>query len=229
MDLKNVEEIYTLSPLQETVLADNMQGCGQLICEVLGLNVEKLKQAWQLTVDRHSVLRTLFVCKNLERPRQVVIKQLKVAIFKQDWSTLSLPETVLKLDNFLESEREQVFWSSSTVPLARLSVCRMPEQVYQVILTYHHLILDKHSCYLLLNELFANYQEGDRPKMQLKESLVFKDYINWLKKQDKSKAEVFWSQSLKGVSAPTPLVIEQYLGGASGTCDRSTEASVLAT
>ncbi|MGI2903868.1 amino acid adenylation domain-containing protein [Tolypothrix sp. VBCCA 56010] len=220
MDLKNIEEIYTLSPVQETVLADNMQGCGQLICEVLGLNVEKLKQAWQLTVDQQSVLRTLFVGKNLERPRQVVIKQLKVAIFKQDWSSLSLRETVLKLDNFLESEREQLFRSSSTVPLARLSVCRMSEQVYQVILTYHHLILDKHSCYLLLNEIFANYQEGDRPtNLQLKESLVFKDYINWLKKQDKSKAEVFW-KSLKGVSAPTPLVIEQYLGGASGTCDR---------
>lgn len=216
MDLKNVEEIYRLSPIQETVLADNVQGCGQLICEVVGeLNVEKLEQAWQLTVDRQPVLRTLFVWKNLEHPQQVVIKQLKVTIFKQDWSALSLSETVIKLNNFIESEREQVFRSSSTVPLARLSLCRMSEQVYQVILTYHRLILDKHSCYLLLNEIFANSQGYDCPKnLQLKESLVFKDYIHWLKKQDKSKAEVFWSQSLKGVSATTPLVIEQYLGGA---------------
>lgn len=221
MDLKNVEQIYRLSPIQERVLANNMQGCGQLICQVLGeVNFEKLEQAWQLMVDRQSVLRTLFVWKNLERPQQVVIKQLKVAIFKQDWSALSLPETDLKLDNFIESEREQVFRSSSTVPLARLSLCHISEQVHQVVLTYHPLILDKHSSYLLLNEIFTNYQSCPK-NLQLQENLVFKDYINWLKKQDKSKAEVFWSQLLKGVSAPTPLAIAQYLGGASGTnCDR---------
>ncbi|MEG4941339.1 amino acid adenylation domain-containing protein [Microcoleus sp. F4-D5] len=221
MELKNVEDIYTLSPIQETVLADNMQGCGQLICEVQGeLNVEKLEQAWQLTVNRHSVLRTLFVWKNLSRPRQVVIKELKAVIFKQDWSSLSLSETVRKLDNFIESEKQHGFQFDSTIPLARLSLCRMSKQVYQLVLTYHQLILDKHSCYLLLNEVFANYQ-GCYENHQLTDSAPFKDYITWLKKQDNSKAEVFWCQRLKGVSEPAPLVIEQYSGGASGTsCDR---------
>ena len=217
MELKNVEDIYMLSPIQEAVLADNMQGCGQLICEVQGeLNFEKLEQAWQLTVNRHSVLRTLFVGKNLSRPRQVVIKELKVVIFKQDWSSLSLSETIRKLDDFIESEKQQSCQSYSAIPLARLSLCRMSKNVYQLILTYHPLILDKHSSYLLLNEVFANYQACYKNR-QLKDSAPFKDYITWLKKQDKSKAEVFWSQWLKGVPEPTPLVIEQYSGGASGT------------
>jgi hypothetical protein len=157
MEAKSVEDIYMLSPVQETVLGDNMQDCNQLICEVQGeLNIEKLELAWQLTVNRHSVLRTLFVWKNLLRPRQVVIKELKVVIFKQDWSSLSLSETVRNLNNFIESEKQQGFRSYSTIPLARLSLCRTSKQVYQLVLTYHQGILDKHSCYLLLNEVFAN-------------------------------------------------------------------------
>ncbi len=205
MDIKNVRDIYRLSPVQEAVLGDDRPGCGQLICEVRGeLDFDKLEQAWQQTVEQQPVLRTLFVWKNLERPQQVVVKKLKVALLKQDCSE--------SIESFLEREREQMV-RQDALPLARLAVCRMSEQVQQVVMTYHNLIMDKHSSYLLLREVWSNY--GDRT-INREEIPAFKDYISWLKKQDRSNAEAFWSQWLKGVSPSTPLAIARYGGTASG-------------
>jgi len=205
MDIKNVRDIYQLSPVQEAVLGDERPGCGQLICEVRGeLDFDKLEQAWQQTVEQQPVLRTLIVWKNLERPQQVVVKKLKVALLKQNCSE--------SIESFLEREREQVV-RQDALPLARLAVCRMSEQVQQVVMTYHHLITDKQSSYLLLNEVWANYRDRSRKGQEIP---AFKDYVTWLKKQERSKAEAFWSQWLKGVSPSTPLAIARYGGTASG-------------
>jgi len=59
---------------------------------------------------------------------------------------------------------------------------------------------------LVLEEVFQLYEAlCQRQDVSLAPCCPFKNYIAWLRKQDLSKAEVFWRQALSGVQAPTPL------------------------
>src|ERR1051325_5372512 len=96
MNIRDVEAIYPLSPLQEVMLSDSFQGqdlrgrIGQWTCALQGrLDVSAFERAWQQVADRHSVLRTFFVWKRVEKPLQVAHKHLAVRLAKQDWSGLS--------------------------------------------------------------------------------------------------------------------------------------------
>jgi amino acid adenylation domain-containing protein/non-ribosomal peptide synthase protein (TIGR01720 family) len=221
MLIKNVQNIYTLSPLQEQFwLNDNQpshefgQSICQLKCEIRGdLDTAQLTKAWQLAVDQQPVLRTLLVGKNLNIPRQLVVKNLKAVIYQKDLRNLSPQEITTQTDSFIDSEKAEVSCSSVNRPLARLSLCQISDQVYYLILSYHRLILDQHSSYLLLHEIFSNYQNlclnHEIQSERSPENVYFPNYINWLKQQDKSAAKAFWYDSLQGMTIPTPLTIEK--------------------
>src|ERR1041384_1909151 len=79
MKLKNVEDIYPLSPLQQGLLfhsqcaPDSGMYCEQLTGRINGpLDVAAFKRAWDAVVQRHSILRTCFVWESLDQPLHVV-------------------------------------------------------------------------------------------------------------------------------------------------------------
>ncbi len=83
MSRKNIENIYSLSPMQEGILfhALTSEEVGvyfvQLSWTLAGkLDVAAFERAWQLVVDRHPVLRTSFVWERLDKPVQVVKKKV---------------------------------------------------------------------------------------------------------------------------------------------------------
>lgn len=62
--MKNVEDIYQLSPAQEAMLASSR--LGQMSCTLSGaLDTGALEWAWQQVLNRHTILRTSFVWKRL--------------------------------------------------------------------------------------------------------------------------------------------------------------------
>jgi hypothetical protein len=74
---------------------------------------------------------------------------------------------------------------------------------------HHHLLLDGWSVSLVLNEVAAYYEAyaGGR-QIELDRPRPYKDYIDWLLKQDMPKAEAFWRGLLNGFTSPTPLGID---------------------
>ena len=71
----------------------------------------------------------------------------------------------------------------------------------------------KEICRSSLQEAFEHYaaiREGR--ELELEPARRFKDYILWLQKQDSAEAERFWRENLKGVTAPTPLVVDRMQG-----------------
>src|SRR5205085_11247173 len=92
-------------------------------------------------------------------------------------------------------------------PLFRLTLIHTAEQSYLFVFTYHHLILDRASLHLILKEGFAIYEALSREKdVRLNASLCYKDYIVWLKKQDRATTQTFWRQALEGFIAPAAMV-----------------------
>ena len=98
--------------------------------------------------------------------------------------------------------------------MLRFALIQLADDAYHFILSNHHLILDGWSLALLLKELFLLYEGICRGiDIQLERSRPFREYIAWLKKQDLSRAEAFWKQTLKGFSAPIPLGIDTQARG----------------
>jgi hypothetical protein len=76
--------------------------------------------------------------------------------------------------------------------------------------THHHLLLDGWSLPLVLGEVFQCYAAFayDRP-LSLPPLRPYRDYIAWLQRQDPAQAEAFWRRTLHGLTAPTPLGVDQ--------------------
>src|SRR5258706_1693450 len=94
--MKNVEDIYPLSPMQLGMLFETLSAPSsgiyveQLNCTLSGsLDAAAFERAWQRTVDRHAVLRTAFVWEKLEQPLQIVRQQVKLPYAYLDWQELS--------------------------------------------------------------------------------------------------------------------------------------------
>jgi non-ribosomal peptide synthetase component F len=69
------------------------------------------------------------------------------------------------------------------------------------------MLLDGWSGALVYQEALAFYQAFNRGEsLNIERPRLYKDYIEWIGKQDRSEAEAFWRRKLKGFSAATPLI-----------------------
>src|SRR5207249_285592 len=106
---KNIEAIYPLSPVQQAMLfhtlaePESAAYYSQLSCRLQGnLNVTAFRDAWQKVMNRHSILRTAFVWEGIDRPLQVVGRQVKLPFEEHDWSALPPAEQRDRLEAFLK-------------------------------------------------------------------------------------------------------------------------------
>ena len=210
---KKIEDIYTLSPMQTGMLfhslldADAKEGVyhQQLLWDVEGwLDIVRFTKAWEKIVLSHSILRTGFFWKNLEKPLQVVFQQLSIQIRLEDISNLSPEEQHEFLEKFLEQDKDNPF-SLESPPLMRLVLFQRKEDSYTFLWSHHHIILDGWSIAIILEQVMNVYEKmiNDLPcPLRLTSGPPFLEYIKWLQKQELAEAEAFWKNELKGFHAP---------------------------
>ncbi|TGV29330.1 non-ribosomal peptide synthetase, partial [Mesorhizobium sp. M00.F.Ca.ET.186.01.1.1] len=208
---RQIEDVYTLSPLQQGMLFHSLysQDSGDYVVQFAvtfqNLDVSVLEKAWQNVLDRHSILRTHFVWEGLSEPHQVVRKDVKVTLTKEDWRHLQADVQDEMLAAFLEEDRRRSF-DIAQAPLSRWVVFQTKDEEYRFVWSFHHVLLDGWSVPIVLNELLAHYaaiSEGREGK--LVPSQPFSQYIAWLKRRDREKAKPFWTDQLKGFHEPTSL------------------------
>ncbi len=213
MNGDKIEDIYELSPAQQGILFHSLYSPNSGVyfvqqCYTLrgNLNIVAFEDAWQQVVTRHTALRTSFYWENLDKPVQVVNRQVKVPLKQYDWRGIEPAFQQEQLEAFLESDRKQGF-DLSQESLIRLTLIRLSDDSYQFVWSKHHLILDGWSTALVLKDVVQRYEalcQGQNvPDTR---SRSYGDYIAWLQQQDLSKAETFWRQVLSGIQAPTPLI-----------------------
>jgi amino acid adenylation domain-containing protein len=216
MKLKNVEDAYELSPLQQGLLFHSVYApeSGVYVLQIEWLlrgeiNLKAFEHAWQQAVNRHSSLRTCFVWKNLDKPLQVVRQSVKLSITIEDWSELSDSEQQARLLDFLKADRRRGF-ELSRAPLLRLALLRLDDEHHRLIWSNHHLLLDGWSGPLILKEVFMLYQGlcWNEP-VQLAQPRPYRDYIFWLQSQSLEKAERYWREKLRGLRSPTTLALRR--------------------
>ncbi|MCQ9427427.1 amino acid adenylation domain-containing protein, partial [Pseudomonas sp. LJDD11] len=198
-----VQDLYPLSAMQQGMLFHSLydQGGGEYInqirVDIQGLDVERFRQAWQLAVDRHEVLRASFVT-GFEQPLQVIRKRVKLPFTVLDWSTQGQLDD--RLERWALDDREQGF-DLLHDPLLRLAVIRTGDNSHHLIYTSHHILMDGWSNSQLLGEVLQSYAgqvPGHKPGR-------YRDYIDWLLAQDRTVSKGFWEQQLQLLEEPTRL------------------------
>ncbi|HKH45888.1 MAG TPA: amino acid adenylation domain-containing protein, partial [Thermoanaerobaculia bacterium] len=209
---ENLESIYRMSPVQEGILfhvlnePDSGLYVRHLVAELSGaLEVERFQEAWASLLERHAVLRTSFHWQEVAHPVQVVARRVALPWEEKDWRRLSDLERQRSMAELLRDDLLRGF-DLAQPPLVRLTLVRTGEASWELIWSFHHLILDGWSLLLLLREVFSVYAglcRGRKPAVD--KAVPYKDFITWQARQDGAAAERFWRQSLAGFSAPTPL------------------------
>ncbi|NEP57979.1 MAG: non-ribosomal peptide synthetase [Symploca sp. SIO2G7] len=211
-NIQDIQDIYELSPIQKGMLFHSFYAPElglyfmQMSYKIRGnLNMVAFDRALQKLATRHTILRTSFYWEEADKPLQVVRRQVKVPLEEQDWRGIDPVEQQKRLESLVKSERERGF-NFSQAPLMRMSVIRLADQVYQILQNTHHVILDGWSDTEIIGELVQLYQAFCNGKeVSLAPGIPFKNYISWLRKQNLSRAEVYWRRILSKVKAPTPL------------------------
>src|SRR6185369_9841419 len=79
-----------------------------------------LREAWQTVVDRHAMLRTIFVGTG-EAQHQLVLKRASLFWHEEDWRGLSVDEQNARFEEYRQKDRARGF-SPLEAPLMRLSL-----------------------------------------------------------------------------------------------------------
>ena len=216
---QEIEDIYPLSPMQQGMLFHTLYErksgdyVNQMRVDVVGLEVERFRQAWQEAVDSHEVLRASFI-SDLEQPQQVIRRHMRIPFAVLDWRGTTGLEDALAA--WAQGDRQKGF-DLRNEPLLRLTVIRTDEHRYHLIYTNHHILMDGWSGSLLLGEVLQRYAG----RVATPVTGRYRDYIAWLKRQDPSASEVFWRKQLSGFEEPTRLTrsVHGDVGEAAGCGD----------
>ncbi|HXQ74208.1 MAG TPA: MupA/Atu3671 family FMN-dependent luciferase-like monooxygenase [Pyrinomonadaceae bacterium] len=183
--MKNVADVYHLTPVQRDVLNDPRSArVVQVRRKVHGeLDSEAFEQAWKELLARHTMLRTCFLTQ-LEEPVQVVRQQVKLAYERHDCG-----DKPAKLDELLEMDARHEF-DPARAPLFRVMEIRLGARLFEIVLSYHPVLLDDRSVELMFEEVLSG-STGDAP--------AYREYVAWVERQDVAGVELFYRNQSRDV------------------------------
>ncbi|GHF71761.1 amino acid adenylation domain-containing protein/non-ribosomal peptide synthase protein (TIGR01720 family) [Amycolatopsis bartoniae] len=191
-----IEDILPLSPLQQGMLFHALFDAGAedvyTVQFVLGLegavDGKRLQTAAERVLARHANLRAAFVHEEVDDPVQVVLDEVELPWAESDGD----------LDGVLARDRAARF-DLSEPPLLRMTLVKLGETDFRLVLTNHHILLDGWSLPLLIGELLALYGGTEPPRPR-----PYRDYLSWLSTRDVAASTDAWLRELDGAE-PTLL------------------------
>lgn len=200
--MKNVADVYRLTPVQREVLSDThavrVVQVRWHLCSELDSNA--LERAWEQLLARHTILRTCFLSQHLEQPVQVVRQQVKLNYQRYDWATDTPEQQQAKLHELLRADREQGF-DATRAPLFRVLEVRFNARSFELILSHHPVLLDEQSVNSMLDEVMACYDGAvENSECLLPSAPPYRDYVAWVERQDLTGAEFFWRNAFDSLS-----------------------------
>jgi non-ribosomal peptide synthase protein (TIGR01720 family) len=196
-----VEDIYPCSPMQEGLLLSQLRDPSAYMFHTIfeikdarsgKVDPEKLARSWQTLVDRHPVLRTVFIDSSYSGGSfdQLVLTKVTDNVLRVECSDSEVEEKLaaISLRNLNAMRPAKL--------CHQLTVCRTTSGRVLVKLEINHAIIDGGGVDVLLRDLTMAYDrrlpEGDGPK--------FSDYIKYIRTQSQGEALEHWKEYLGGVS-----------------------------
>ncbi|WP_177244834.1 non-ribosomal peptide synthetase, partial [Streptomyces sp. yr375] len=208
-----MDDVWPLSPLQEGLFFHAQLDAidphtpdvyvVQLTLDLDGeVNPEALRAAGQALLDRHPNLRASFHHSRTGEAVQVIARHAQLPWQEQDLRGLGEEEQGGEVVRFLAADRVRRF-DPAVGPLLRMTLLRLADRRYRLVLTNHHLLWDGWSMPLLVNELFTLYGGGGTGAGESAVPTPYRDYLRWVARQDQDAARDAWSRALAGTDGPT--------------------------
>lgn len=203
MKRKKVQNVYLLSSMQEGILfhslinKDSYNYFEHVNFTIRGdLDLSLFEKSFNLLIERHEALRTVFAYKNVKRPMQVVIQDFKSKVYFEDISIMNKNKQAQYAEEFIRKDRERGFDLLRDI-LIRISVLKLEEQCFSVLWSFHHIILDGWSMGILIDEFFKIYVSlRKNSSVQLDGPVPFGRYMKWLGKQNQKVGIEYWNNYL---------------------------------
>ncbi|EEQ35622.1 peptide synthetase [Microsporum canis CBS 113480] len=190
LSLADIEDIYACSPLQEGMLLSQARTEGTYLYYAImqvklasekPIDARRLASAWQQVVNRHTILRTIFLAGISCRPFDQAV------LWKHDMQPLILvcdssEQAVATLDDF------EALTVSETAPPHRMAIATSRDGVAYFKLEISHALMDGTSMAVLVNEIAHAYTDG-LPSVP---AMPYSDYIAHIQSQPTEEALSFW-------------------------------------
>lgn len=168
----------------------------QRICSPLNINA--LRESFQLIIERHSLLRAVFTMKEGQLVQK--IKENQKISFKvidaSKWNEEQLKQEVIQAD--------EAPFDLASGPLFRVHLFQCGQHDYVLLITIHHIIFDGWSGAIVMHELDKIYPKIASAKTPNLPELKFtyKDYIQWytelLATPKGNRQKNYWHKKLSG-------------------------------
>ncbi len=159
------------------------------------------RRAWQLVVERHPALRTMFVWQDSKKPVQIVREQITLPWIEEDWRSLTASDQESGLDKLLTDDRIDGF-DLLHPPLMRLYLIQVADDRHWLIWSSHHLVIDRWCIGIIFNEVRIAYEAYAAHEYPLLPPAPrYRDYIAWLAERDEEATRSYWHDSMCDVAA----------------------------
>jgi aspartate racemase len=172
------------------------------------LSIALLERSFSEVLRRHEALRTSFPAVD-GRPRQVVAPPPKFVLPKVDLREIPEP-TRAKLLRRMLTELSQLPFDLGTGPLIRATLFQTSDAEHMLLMTLHHIIIDRWSYVLLWGELALLYETFSRglPSPLKELPIQYADFAlwqrRWLEGEMLESRLSYWRKKLAGA----PLVLD---------------------
>lgn len=163
-----------------------------------------VKKAWNYVIENNQALRTVFRWININDPIQIILKSHFVNFREHDLSGLTESEQLKQLSAIRNVEWCERFNLEEVA--FRITLCKMKNNEYEMIISNHHILYDGWSNGVILREFFNTYQGiydeevCDRP---VKNNL--KEFIKSIRQQNKVEQQLYWRNYFSGYDSQTNL------------------------
>ncbi|GHE06682.1 condensation domain-containing protein [Streptomyces alanosinicus] len=214
-----VEDVHPLAPPQAGVLLRCLTEpepglyVVQMRFELTGaVHVGRLQAAWTEMVRRHPVLRSAVVWEGVSHPVQVVVPPsgLTVPVDVFDVRDVAAGDRAAAVQDILREDRVRGF-DLTRAPLMRVLLVQLGEQLWEMVWTHHHVILDGWSAAHVVAELWQCYGGHDAPAAKRP---AFRDYTAAVAAKAALSREAntrYWTGVVRPHSGRRPLLDEENL------------------
>ncbi len=198
---EDVSDIQPLTPMQEGMLFHHLLGdVPSAYHEILRIrfaraDIPRLMQAWEQLVCRYDALRRVFVADRAKTPVQMVLCSISPDMAEEDFSGLPPEKREAVLLEKISGLRRQSF-SLEEKPPFFLRFFSMGELGCEMILVFHHMLLDGWSLGLVLEDLFALYRGETVESLPAVPDM--RHYHGWRARCDDAAAKAYWGTRLEG-------------------------------
>ncbi len=194
---------WPLTPFQRSMLLRWLSAprAGHYVQQLLWrdirhLDLDRARRAWEFMAARRDALRLRFQWDGVPEPRQFVEERVDVEFAVIRCEEGGCPET--SFERFLSEDRVRGH-ELDKAPVWRVTVFESAPEVWRMVWTFHHALLDGRSHALVFEEWRAVYQGLDSGAAPPLGPLVsYRDFLEALARRPVDEGMGYWKRRLSG-------------------------------